>query len=317
MPVVEFPPTDDSASLQQQMVRVVSAQARESGAHATAIQGLSLQRCDEPKICEPCIYIPALAFVVQGSKLVQLGDQDELYGPLTYAACSVHLPVSGRFVEASDERPFLALKLELNADEVADLLLEAGEQHTPWADGHNCSEVSCGLGKARMDEDMQVAVLRLLSLLETPADIPVLAPLARREILYRALNSELGYRIRKFAATDSQAHRISQVIATLQVRYTQPLRIGELATEANMSESSLYHTFKKVTRMSPLQFQKKLRLQEARRLMLAEGLDAASASFRVGYESPSQFSREYSRMYGAPPREDVTKLRGASAPLEL
>lgn len=316
MPLAQIPRNEPVTDLQRRMIATIGNQAPESGVYSTPIEGLTLHRCDTPQICEPCMYTPALAFVLQGAKLVQLGDQEELYGPLNYAACNVHLPVCGRFVHASVERPFLGLKLALNSEELTDLLLDTSNHPSAW-DTREFPETICGLGKAEMDLDMQVAVARLLSLLEKPTDIPVLAPLVRREILYRALNSELGPRIRKFAATDSQAHRISRVIETLQMRYTQPLRMGDLAAEANMSESSLYHTFRKVTRMSPLQFQKRLRLQEARRLMIAEGLDAASASFRVGYESPSQFSREYSRMYGAPPREDVTRLRGVPESVEL
>ncbi|WP_234375936.1 MULTISPECIES: helix-turn-helix domain-containing protein [unclassified Halomonas] len=141
----------------------------------------------------------------------------------------------------------------------------------------------------------------------------MLSPLARRELIYRALMGGLGSRMRRFATTDSQANRIARVIYTLKENFTQPLRIRELAAAANMSESTLYHSFREVTRMSPLQFQKKLRLHEARRLMLAEGLEAATASYRVGYESPSHFSREYSRMFGAPPRADVSQLRGTRA----
>ena len=141
----------------------------------------------------------------------------------------------------------------------------------------------------------------------------MLAPLTRREIIYRSLIGEMEPRMRKFASIDSQANRISRVISTLKDRYSEPLRVKDLADSANMSESTLFHSFKQVTRMSPLQFQKKLRLHEARRLMLTEGLEAATASYRVGYESPSHFSREYSRLFGAPPRADVSKLRGAQA----
>lgn len=303
----------DSASLQQEMARLILSQATEPGKHQTAIDGLAVARADAPEAFEPCMYTPALGFIVQGSKSVQFGDQELVYGPLTYVACSVHLPVRGQIVEASRDRPYLSFKVNLDPQEITELILESKDQKL-W-EHDECPEVACGLCMSHMDDGMQVAVTRLLSLLESPADIPVLAPLVRREIVYRALNSELGPRIRKFAATDSQSHRMSRVIDTLQRRYTRPLRIAELAEEANMSESSLFHTFKKVTRMSPLQFQKKLRLHEARRLMLTEGMDAASASYRVGYESPSQFSREYSRLFGAPPRADVTKLRGEREPM--
>ena len=188
--------------------------------------------------------------------------------------------------------------------------MELGDK-APLLDPHGpCPEVQCGLCMSSMDERMQSALYRLLSLLDSPGDIPILAPLARREIIYRTLIGEMGSRMRKFASADSQSHRISTVISALKDHYAEPLRISELAEAANMSESTLYHSFKQVTRMSPLQFQKKLRLHEARRLMLTEGLEAATASYRVGYESPSHFSREYSRLFGAPPRADVTLLRG-------
>ena len=164
-----------------------------------------------------------------------------------------------------------------------------------------------------MNTRMQGALYRLLSLLDSPEDIPILSPLARRELIYRALMGEMGPQMRRFAASDSQANRIARVIYALKERYAQPLKIRDLADAANMSESTLYHSFRQVTRMSPLQYQKKLRLHEARRLMLAEGLEAATASYRVGYESPSHFSREYSRMFGAPPRADVSQLRGQHA----
>jgi len=317
MPLDSLSQLDDSTDIQRELVRIVSAQTTVPGFHTTAIDDLTLHRCDEQRICEPCMYEPALAFVIQGAKLVEYGDQQAIYGPLDSVACSIHLPVSGRFVEANEAKPFLGIKVRLNTEELTALLMDAGEHPSQKYVPETNGDVVCGLNRSRMDHNMQVAILRLVSLLASPKDIPILAPLAIREIVYRALNSELGPSLRKFAAIDSQANRISQVINTLQFRFSEPLRIAELANEVNMSESSLYHTFKKVTRMSPLQFQKKLRLQEARRLMLAEGLDAASASFRVGYESPSQFSREYSRMFGAPPREDVSKLRGRPEPVEI
>ncbi len=189
------------------------------------------------------------------------------------------------------------------------MVLQLGDKAPSIDPYRDCPEVECGLCMSTMDAAMQGAIYRLLSLLDAPEDVPILAPLARRELIYRALIGEMGPRMRKFAATDSQAYRISKVIAALKDRYTQPLRIRDLAESVNMSESSLYHSFKQVTRMSPLQFQKKLRLHEARRLMVAEGLEAATASYRVGYESPSHFSREYSRLFGAPPRADVIQFR--------
>ena len=295
---------------QQQLARIVRDWTPEQGIQGTAIAGLELIRSDTLTSCGSSVYDPSLCFVVQGSKTVRLGDREIAYRPLQYMISSVHLPVLGQIVDATPDAPYLAGKLTVDPQEVADLVLELGDNPGGYDEHDECPEVTCGLCLTEMNAGMQNAMLRLLSLLDTPTDIPVLAPLARREIIYRALIGEMGPRMRKFAAADSQANRVSRVIASLKDRYTEPLRIGELAAEANMSESTLYHTFKQVTRMSPLQFQKKLRLVEARRLMLAEGLEAATASYRVGYESPSHFSREYSRLFGAPPRADVLRLRG-------
>lgn len=302
--------TNLTSNLQQQLALVTGRWATEQGIQSSAIDGVELLRCDQPFYCSGTIYEPSLCFEIQGTKTIQLGDREINYEPLTYLASAVHLPVFGRIGDASPERPYLAAKLTVDPQEVADLVLELGDEAPSLAPHTPCPEVECGLSMSYMDEQMQSALYRLLSLLDSPRDIPILAPLARREIIYRALTGEMGPRMRKFAVIDSQSHRISTVISALKDHYSEPLRIRELAEAANMSESTLYHNFKQATRMSPLQFQKKLRLLEARRLMLAEGLEAATASYRVGYESPSHFSREYSRMFGAPPRADVTSLRG-------
>lgn len=298
-----------------QLVDLVSSQLSEPGLQETAINGLSLFRSDSSTTCQWGVCEPSLCFVIQGTKSIRFGDQEILFQPLTYLVNNVHLPVLARTLDVSPEKPYLGVKMAVQPEEVSELILEFGNRLVDPDEDPLCSEVSCGLCRTRMGDDIQAALERLLMLLNKPDDIPVLAPMARREILYRALSGELGPMIRKFATTDSQAHRISQVITILQERYTERLRASELAEGANMSESALFHTFKKVTRMSPLQFQKKLRLHEARRLMLAEGLEAASASYRVGYESPSQFSREYSRLFGAPPRADVSKLRRPGEPM--
>nr|WP_322873903.1 AraC family transcriptional regulator [Marinobacter bohaiensis] len=279
--------------------------------NATAIPGLETFRSETSTSCVSTVYTPSLAFIVQGAKSVNFGDRELTYGPLSYLVSSVHMPVLGRIVHASSDEPYLALKVDVDPQEVSNLVLELGSQlPLDAAEAEACPEASCGLCLARMDRGMLDAVNRLMSLLDSPRDVPILAPLARREIIYRALIGEMGARMRKFAVADSQVHRVSRVIAVLKDRYTDSLRVKDLAEEVNMSESALFHTFKQVTRMSPLQFQKKLRLHEARRLMLSEGLEAATASYRVGYESPSHFSREYSRLFGAPPRADVIKLRG-------
>lgn len=299
---------DALTALRGTLAERVGRWAREEGLQDTGLPGVALIRSDEPTHCTPSVYEPSLAFIVQGRKTVQLGDKEINYCPLTYLVSAVHLPVLGHVVEASREHPYLGIKLTVDPQEVRDLVLEMGGNAPAAGDP---AQLCCGLNVARMDRRMLDALDRLIGLLDTPADAPILAPLARREILYHALMGEMGSQIRTFARVDSQANRISRAIAILKDRFSEPLRVSELARQVNMSESALYHSFKQVTYMSPLQFQKKLRLHEARRLMLAEGLEAASASYRVGYESPSHFSREYSRMFGAPPRADVSKLRGA------
>ncbi|KGD65236.1 AraC family transcriptional regulator [Alcanivorax nanhaiticus] len=303
-------PKNLSASPQRQLAQIVHRWTSGNGMHHSAIEGVDLFRSDALTSCASTVYEPSLIFIIQGTKTVQLGDREIVYGPLSYLANSVHLPVLGQIVDACQDQPYLAAKVVVDTQEVTDLVLELGDKVGSYDPHTPCPEVGCGLCMSQMDDRMQNALFRLLSLLDSPDDIPILAPLARREIIYRALIGEMGPRMRKFVAADSQANRISQVISTLKDRYAEPLRVKELADEANMSESSLFHSFKQVTRMSPLQFQKKLRLHEARRLMLNEGLEAATASYRVGYESPSHFSREYSRMFGAPPKADVIKLRG-------
>lgn len=298
-----------NAPLCRQLADLVMQLMPDEGVATTAIAGLELIRSDGVTPCSSAVYEPALCIIAQGRKVVYLGDQEIEYGPLSCMISAVQLPVRGQVIDASPEEPYLAVKLSVDPQEVMELVLELGDDLPPPA-GIACSNVSCGLRVAQVDFGILEAMTRMVSLLGSPTDARVLAPLARREILYRALISDMGSRMRDFALVDTQAHRISRVIAVMNERFSEPLRVRELAETVNMSESSLYHTFKQVTRMSPLQFQKKLRLHEARRLMLAEGLEAATASYRVGYESPSHFSREYSRMFGAPPRADVSKLRG-------
>lgn len=281
--------------------------APEEGVYNTVIPGVEVYRKDSPINFVCAVYEPALCLIAQGNKRVKLGDKEIFYGPLTYMVSTVGLPVSGQVIDVSTEEPYLAIKMAIDPKEVADVVLEVGDEQP--AKQEKCP---CGLSIAPVDYGILDAISRLAKLLDSPSDARFLAPLIKREIIYRALVGEMGAWMRNFVKTDSQAHRISRVIEELKARFAEPLRVSELAEHANMSESALYHTFKEVTRMSPVQYQKKLRLHEARRLMLSEGLEASTASFKVGYGSPSHFSREYSRMFGAPPREDVMRLRGGS-----
>ena len=225
------------------------------------------------------------------------------YDPLNYLVVSVSMPLSGRVVDVSAEEPILALRLDIDPAEITALIADAGPMGVPTR------PTGRGLYVEKLDSAMLDAVLRLARLLETPKDIAMLAPLIRREILYRLLRSKQGHRLYEIAIANSQSHRVSQAIKWLNGHFEQPLRIDDLAKEVNLSVSTLHHRFKAMTAMSPLQYQKQLRLQEARRLMLAEGLEASAAGYRVGYESPSQFSREYSRLFGAPPLRDLARLR--------
>ena len=303
-------PAQTEAPMCRRLAELALEHTTGDGTYDTLIPGLQIYRADQPSSFNCGVYDPALCVIAQGSKTVQLGDKEIAYGPLTYMISAVDLPVVGHIVEASPEEPYLAIKLSIDPQEVAEIVLELGDSLAPLDQQRDCPAASCGLCVAPVNVGVLEAMTRLVSLLDSPADCRILAPLVRREIIYRALTGKMGWRMRDFVATDSQAHRISKVIAVLKDRFAEPLRVRELAEDVNMSESTLFHSFKQVTRMSPVQFQKKLRLHEARRLMLSEGLEAATASYRVGYESPSHFSREYRRMFGAPPRADVIKLRG-------
>ncbi|WP_394241392.1 AraC family transcriptional regulator [Halopseudomonas laoshanensis] len=292
----------------RELAGLVSSRMTVEGVYETSIPGLDLFRVDAPTNCMSTVYEPSLCVIAQGRKTVQLGDREIVYGALSYMVSSVDLPVNGYVVDASPEHPFLAVKINIDPAEVAELVLQLGDAAP--SEPVDCPYSACGLCVAQVDLGILDAMTRLVRLLDSPTDARFLAPLIQREIIYRALVGEMGSRMREFVSADSQSHRISRVISVLKDRFAEPLRVRELAEDVNMSESTLYHSFKQVTRMSPVQFQKKLRLHEARRLMLSEGLEAATASYRVGYESPSHFSREYSRMFGAPPRADVIKLRG-------
>ncbi|TMG96906.1 MAG: AraC family transcriptional regulator [Betaproteobacteria bacterium] len=287
-----------------ELIDLVKAFAPGDGLHETAIRPLQLIRASAPAQRLPAVYEPGVCVVVQGRKHAMLGSDLLVYDPLHYLVISVTMLPQGQIIEASPDKPYLCVRLNVDPRELSSLLLEAGP-----AEPAAVADSGRGLRVARVSEPLLDAVLRLLRLLRTPQDAPVLAPLAVREIYYRVLTGELGSRLRALAVADSQLHRISRAIDLLKRRYAEPLRIDEVAEAAHMSASSLHHHFKQVTSMSPLQYQKQLRLHQARRLMLGDGLDAAAAGHRVGYESPSQFSREYRRLFGAPPRAEIEQVR--------
>lgn len=286
----------------RELAGLVGRHAPQDGMHATAVQRLSLIRYSTATQPHHSVYDPALCIVAQGRKRALLGETAYVYDPATFLIVSVDLPVVGCVIEASPEEPYLCLKLDLNLPVLSELLLEHGAAPPPAA-------AAPGLVLSRMNPALVDSVVRLMRLLDTPADLPALAPLAEREILYRLLTGEQGHVLRQIACAESRLSQVSRAIAWIKTNFRLPFTIEAVAAEAGMSASSLYEHFRAVTTMSPLQYQKRLRLQEARRLMLAEALDAATAGFRVGYESPSQFSREYRRLFGAPPASDITRLR--------
>ncbi|MCM3654696.1 AraC family transcriptional regulator [Metabacillus litoralis] len=288
---------------EQLLAKLIERYTGQDGVHPTSISSLFL--IQESVITEPISRINETSFciILQGEKEVLLGEERFLYGPGNYIVASVDLPVTGQVIKASAESPYLALKLEFTSSQVLEVLNETDIQ---FGQGKNTKRA---MFVSEMESSLLDAVLRLASLLENQKHIPVLAPLFKKEIIYWILQGPQGEALEQMALEGSNASRIRDVIDHIINNYEESFRIEELAEIANMSVSSLHRHFKEVTAMSPIQFQKQLRLQEARRLLLAESTDVADVAFRVGYESQSQFSREYSRMFGFPPRVDINRMR--------
>jgi AraC-like DNA-binding protein len=274
-----------------------------SGLLVTAIPGVSLSRRDAPTQPTSYLYEPSLCVIAHGGKRVLLGDDTYMLDVHHFLITSVDLPTVTQILHASQAQPYLSFVLQLDQREMAQLMVDS-QLPPPRA-----QQSSRGMATGAVTVPLLSACQRLIDLLAAPQDIPILAPLIQREILYRLLVSEQGARLRQIASAGSQSHQIAQAITWLKQHYTRPLRIEDLAAHAHMSPSTFHQHFRALTAMSPLQYQKWLRLHEARRLMLTECLDATTAAFEVGYESPSQFSREYRRVFGAPPLRDITSLR--------
>lgn len=282
---------------------LIDRHSSDDGMHRTPIEGLHCIRLSAQQMQLPSVYQPSICVIVQGAKQVLLEDEIYRYAPPQFLAVSVDLPLVGQVVEASREAPYLCLAIDLDARTLADLIAQSDDV------GWTRAETTRGLFVGEMDADMLASALRLARLLDAPRDIPVLAPLALREFHYRVLNSPYGRAIAQMAMTGSRTYRIGQIIRRIRTKIAEPVRVEELAEMANMSPSSFHQHFKAVTAMSPVQYQKRLRLTEARHLLIAGKMDAQSAAYRVGYQSVSQFSREYARMFGAPPIRDIETLR--------
>lgn len=274
---------------------------------ATAIPGLSLFRRDAPTEPMTYMYERSICLIAQGAKRVMLGGDTYIYDPHHFLITSVDLPAVCQVLNASPEKPYLSLLLTIDQREMSELM--AGHNLPPPRAQHS----SRGMATGEVTLPLLAAFQRLVELLDEPNDLPILAPIIQREIVYRLLVSDQGARLRQMALAGSQSQQIAEAIYWLKGNFSRPFRIEELASQVNMSPSTFHHHFRTLTAMSPLQYQKWLRLNEARRLMFAERLDATTAAFQVGYESPSQFSREYSRSFGAPPMRDIERLRSVPA----
>lgn len=286
----------------KELAQLMERNTAEDGTADTKVPGLQFIRATQVSELVYSVYKPSLCVVAQGSKLVMLGEESYQYDPAKYLTASVHLPITGQVIEASSDRPYLCGQLQLDMNQIFEVVQSSSQETANDSPGR-------GLAINQVNDSLLEAVLRLIRLLDTPEDIPILADGIKREIIYRVLQNDQNDSLKRFALVGSQAQRIANVIEVLNNEFVQPLKVDDLAKEAGMSSSSFYYHFKEVTGMSPIQFQKQLRLQEARRLLLTEDLAAAEAAFRVGYESPSHFNREYRRKFGLSPMKDIKQLR--------
>ncbi len=288
-----------------QLAAVIDRHVSGTGICTTAMPHVSLIRAYQPSTPTPAVYEASLCLIAQGSKRVSIGEHSVVYDAAHYLLVSVDLPLVGHVIDASPDKPYLCCKIDLDPAMLADLMVSEGGavQRTDLP----------VLGLYPGDPDLIDAACRLVGLLDRPETIGALAPLIEREILYRLLTGPHGPMLRHVATAGSHLNQVSRAIAAIRRRFDAPIRIDEVAAEAGMSASSLHAHFKAITHLTPLEYQKQLRLQEARRLMLVGSATASAAGFTVGYESPSQFSREYRRLFGAPPRLDIERLHAASA----
>jgi AraC-like DNA-binding protein len=294
-------------ALRDELVERIACAVRDDGT-VELLDGLQFRRASAPTDVGHGVSFPAVCVVAQGSKETRVGDRRYRYDPAHYLIVTNALPYATQITEASKERPFLGLVLSLDPTLVGSVMVEAGRPAPRGQSAVTAMDVS------PLDVDLLDSVVRLVRLIDGPTDARFLAPMIKREIVYRLLVGEQGDTVRHIATLGGDTNRIARAIDRLRHDFDRPLRISDLARELGMSTSSFHQHFKAVTAMSPLEFQKQLRLQEARRLMLGEDVDAASAGYRVGYHDASHFSREYKRLFGAPPMRDAARLRGTASP---
>jgi len=291
--------------MRKALARRFAAHARAEGENPTALSGLVLFRHSAPSACRAAMCEPSLSVFVQGRKLISLGGIEYLCDETSFLVSSIDVPIQSQILEASQEAPFLAMRVRIDMTAVQETI----SLEDPPEPGRSAERTGLGVGETTAG--LLGACTRLLELLDTPEDIPFLGPLVRREIAYRVLKTPQGERLRAIATRGDLSNKTAKAIAWLIANYTKPLHMEELAGVARMAVSTLHHQFRSLTGISPLQYQKQLRLQAARQRMLVDGMDATSAAYEVGYESVSQFNREYSRFFRQPPLRDVKALRDA------
>ncbi|HEK2896193.1 TPA: AraC family transcriptional regulator [Proteus mirabilis] len=291
------------ALLTQKLAMQIEKWTHDTNQFETQIPGLTLTHWTSPTPITSHTHKSGICLIAQGEKRVILGEESFIYDANHFLISSIELPVMANIMKASNEKPFLGLVMELDLQEISQLIVDSELTFNPDSNAQK------GIAIGELSEPLVNAFIRLLTLLDEPDSIKILAPGIKREIFYRLLVTEQGERLNQIVTAGSHSHQIAKAIDWLKSNYIKPLNINELASCSGMSKSAFYTHFKTMTSMTPLQFQKKLRLSEARRLMLTENLGAMTTTFRVGYESPSQFSREYSRLFGAPPATDIKMLK--------
>ncbi|HCE2120241.1 AraC family transcriptional regulator [Vibrio parahaemolyticus] len=287
----------------QKLAKLIDRWTGNANQYDTPISGLRFSRWTTPTPPTSYTHNPSICLIAQGRKRVLLGEESFIYDANHFLISSVDLPIIANIIEASEEQPYLGLIMELDLTEISQLIAYSELAFT------QAKEAQKGIAVGELSESLLDAFVRLAELLDEGQNTKILAPIIKREIFYRLLMSEQGTRLHQIVTAGSHSHQIAKAIDWLKNNFVKPLSVGDLASYTGMSKSSFYTHFRSMTSMTPLQFQKKLRLSEARRLMLTENLDAMAATFKVGYESPSQFSREYSRLFGAPPSKDIKLLR--------
>ncbi|MCJ9671927.1 MULTISPECIES: AraC family transcriptional regulator [unclassified Neorhizobium] len=290
-----------------QLARLIAQNTDGDGVFETAIPRLSVIRMSKPTEPLHAIHQPAVCIIAQGAKQVMLADEIFRYSPGQYLVVSVDMPVTGQVIEANQDKPYLCLRLNLDLKLLSEMLVDM-----PAVPGLPSIRKKC-IGLSHTTPEFLDAALRLAQLLDKPDEIAYLAPLIERELMFRLLRGDQAEMIRQILAPENRLQQVNRAISWIRQNFSAPFSIEQVAVEARMSTSSLHQHFREVTAMSPLQYQKQLRLQEARRLILGKAMDAATAAHQVGYDSPSQFSREYRRLFGAPPIQDITRLRSEPA----